>query len=245
LRRKLLIIIHAKPRRRILLAALISAFALATAAAAAPRPALAAAPAGAGTAASDLRTMVGSCDSQKLLSDYKGGTRAGDEVRDFATSVRRTADQLRTNGAFLLPEAEARELTTLLQKREMATIQKKQITDDEKRRIGALETKAQQLSEEMSTLQNTVTPTDAQRARLTALSDARSKGASALQGVMGDYEKQLDDRQKQVGQRIVDDIRAAIGRIAKARGLVLVLDGALALYASNDITADVLKELNK
>jgi hypothetical protein len=99
---------------------------LATAAAAAPRPALAAAPAGAGTAAADLRTTVGSCDSQKLLSDYKGGTRAGDEVRDFATSVRRTADQLRTNGAFLLPEAEARELTTLLQRRELATLQKKQ-----------------------------------------------------------------------------------------------------------------------
>jgi Skp family chaperone for outer membrane proteins len=81
--------------------------------------------------------------------------------------------------------------------------------------------------------------------RLTALTDARSKGAAALQGAMGDYEKQLDERQKQVGQQIVDEIRTAIGRVAKARGLVLVLDGALALYASNDITADVLKELNK
>lgn len=194
-------------------------------------------PAAAQTTGADLRTLVASADSQKLLSEYKGRQAAERDAVEYANRLNQIAGRLQNGGAIFLPEAETRDLAGLLEKT--------QPTADENKRIGALETKSQNLSAEMATLQNTISPNDAQKARLGELTEARRKGVDVMQKLAATYRQQIDDRRDKVGQKIVDEVRAAIVKVAKAKNLVLVLDGSVALYAANDITGDVLAELNK
>ncbi len=194
-------------------------------------------PAAAQTTGADLRTLVASADSQKLLSEYKGRKAAESEALDYANRLNLIAGRLQNGGAVFLPETEIRDLAGL--------IEKAQPTGDETKRIGALETKAQNLSGELATLQNTISPNDAQKARLAELTEARRKGVEVFTKLTAAYRQQIDERRDKVGQKIVDEVRAAIVKVAKAKNLALVLDGSVALYAANDITADVLAELNK
>ncbi len=199
--------------------------------AAAPRPAVAQ------TTGADLRALVASADSQKLLAEYKGRQAAEKDAIDYANRLNLIAGRLQNGGAVFLPETETRDLAGLLEKT--------QPTADETKRVGALETKAQNLSAEMATLQNTISPNDAQKTRLAELTEARRKGTEVFTRLTATYRAQIDDRRDKVGQKIVDEVRQAIVKVAKAKNLALVLDGSVALYAANDITADVLVELNK
>jgi Skp family chaperone for outer membrane proteins len=198
---------------------------------AAPRPAAAQA------TGADLRALVGSADSQRLLSEYKGRQAAEKDAIDYANRLNLIAGRLQNGGAVFLPETETRDLAGLLEKA--------QLTADDTKRVGALETKAQNLSAEMAQLQNTIEPNDAQKARLAELTEARRKGTEVFAKLTATYRQQIDDRRDRVGQKIVDEVRTAIVKVAKAKNLALVLDGSVALYAANDITADVLTELNK
>ena len=185
----------------------------------------------------ELRTLVGSADSQKLLGEYKGRARVDQELTEFARRLDGFAGRLQTGDAYFLPEAEMRELATL--------VAKPQPTADDTRRIGALETRSQTLREELAQLQSTSPLSDQQRMRLAQLTEARAGGLRTLDNIKRGYARQIDERREQAGQKLVDDVRAAIARVAKAKNLVLVLDGAFALYAVNDITGAVLTELNK
>jgi len=189
------------------------------------------------TTGADLRALVGSADSQKLLSEYKGRKAAEDDAGAFANRLNQIAGRLQNGGAVFLPEAEIRDLAGLLEKT--------QVTPDETKRIGALETKSQNLSAELAQLQNTISPNDAQKTRLAELTESRRKGVEVFTRLTATYRQQVDERRDKVGQKIVDEVRAAIVKVAKAKNLALVLDGSVALYAANDITADVLAELNK
>jgi len=194
-------------------------------------------PAAAQGTGNELRTLIGSADSQKLLGEYKARTRVNQELEEFARRLDGFAGRLQTGDAFFLPEAEMRELSTL--------VAKPQPTADDTKRIGALETRAQTLREELAQLQSTSPLSDQQRTRLAQLTEARAGGLRGLDNIKRGYARQIDERREQAGQKLVDDVRAAIAKVAKAKNLVLVLDGAFALYAVNDITGDVLTELNK
>ena len=194
-------------------------------------------PAFAQTTGADLRSLVGSADSQKLLAEYKGRQAAEKDALEFANRLNQIAGRLQNGGAVFLPETEIRDLAGLLEKA--------QPTPAENTRIGALETKSQNLSAELATLQNTISPNDAQKARLAELTEARRKGVEVFTKLTATYRQQIDERRDKVGQKIVDEVRAAIVKVAKAKNLALVLDGSVALYAANDITGDVLAELNK
>jgi Skp family chaperone for outer membrane proteins len=171
-------------------------------------------PAAAQTTGADLRALVGSADSQKLLSEYKGRQAAEREAFDYANRLNQIAGRLQNGGAIFLPETETRDLAGLLEKA--------QPTADDTKRVGALETKAQNLSAEMAQLQNTISPNDAQKARLAELTEARRKGTEVLGKLTATYRSQIDDRRDKVGQKIVDEVRQAIVKVAKAKNLALV-----------------------
>lgn len=61
--------------------------------------------------------------------------------------------------------------------------------------------------------------------------------------ILKDYRKALDDKQNQTLKPMVDATRGAIGDVAKAKGLVLVVDKGNIVFGGTDITKDVTDKL--
>ncbi len=61
--------------------------------------------------------------------------------------------------------------------------------------------------------------------------------------ILKDYRKTLDDKQNAALKPMVDQTRSAISDIAKAKGLILVVDKGDVIYGGTDITTDVTSKL--
>jgi len=61
--------------------------------------------------------------------------------------------------------------------------------------------------------------------------------------ILKDYRKTLDDRQNKTLKPMVDTTRNAISDIAKAKGLILVVDKGNVVFGGTDITKDVTDKL--
>ncbi len=70
-----------------------------------------------------------------------------------------------------------------------------------------------------------------------------AKTAADRDNVLKDYRKTLDDQQNKTLKPMVDSTRAAIGDIAKAKGLILVVDKGNIVFGGVDITKDVTDKL--
>ena len=188
-------------------------------------------------AAGDIRTVIASVDAQKLFAEYKVRKTSSDEIERLQQNLRQVLERLESNSAVFLTETEIRELSGLLEKTQQ--------TDADKVRISALETKARDASGELTRLQNTTSPTEPQTARLRELTALRQKGAQAAQTLGQSFQTRLQERRETLGQKVVEDVRVAIAKVAAAKNLALVFSNEVALFSANDITADVLKELNR
>jgi outer membrane protein len=61
--------------------------------------------------------------------------------------------------------------------------------------------------------------------------------------ILKDYRKTLDDRQAKTLKPVVDATRSAISDVAKAKGLILVVDKGNIVFGGTDITKDVTAKL--
>ena len=193
------------------------------------RPATAQSPAG--------PVPFASVNLQQVFEQYKVKVQGSQEIQALGTGLDSVLRRLEEASAMFLPDNEARELSTLYEKASPS--------DADKARIGVLEAKAGGLSGELRTLQNVATPNDQQRARLAELTAGQRKGMEVLVAVRGEYRQRLEGRQKELSDKITADMRTAIAKVAKDKNVGMVFDGAVAVYSANDITADVIKELNK
>ena len=66
-----------------------------------------------------------------------------------------------------------------------------------------------------------------------------------LMRMQDEFEQQLNTRRDEMINQMLQDIRKAVAAIAQEKGLAVVFDSTQVLYASNDITSDVIKRLNK
>lgn len=185
--------------------------------------------------AGDARAQFASVDLQKVFNEYKlRQTRSG-EIQTLGQGLDRVLQQLST--VPLLSDAELKELAGLYEKPAPA--------DAEKTRITALTTKAQTLSDEFGRLQNVAAPNDQQKARLSELTEARRRGGELMNTLQQEYQQRLSERQAQLSQEIQQNMRTAIAKVAADKGLAVVFDSAVAVYTANDITSDVVKQLNR
>jgi len=71
------------------------------------------------------------------------------------------------------------------------------------------------------------------------------KGAKAADRdtILKDYRKTLDDQQNKTLKPVVESTRSAIGDVAKAKGLILVVDKGNIVFGGVDITKDVTDKL--
>ena len=87
------------------------------------------------------------------------------------------------------------------------------------------------------------TPNDTKRiADLTTQYDA---GKAALQEIGDGYQAQLKNLQEKDNTEFTQSVKEAISAVAQQKGLSVVFDSNIAVYTNNDITADVVKRINK
>jgi outer membrane protein len=63
------------------------------------------------------------------------------------------------------------------------------------------------------------------------------------EAILKDYRKALDDKQAATLKPMIETTRNAIGEVAKAKGLILVVDRGNIVYGGTDITSDVTAKL--
>jgi Skp family chaperone for outer membrane proteins len=178
-----------------------------------------------------------SVEIQRVLSEYKGSQQAGQELESLRQGLTRSLERLDQGGAAFLPESELRDLANLYAKEKPA--------DAEKTRISNLEQKASVMGDELTRLQNKATPTDPEKVRLAELAGLQQTGRTTLQTIQQEFQKRLSDREVEIRRKVANDVKAAIAKVAQEKNLAVVFDSQIAVYAANDITGDVVKQLNR
>ena len=179
----------------------------------------------------------GHVDVAQVLNESKARKRDTDELTQLATTLRTVLQDLQNANVRFLSEAEIKELATLYEKPTK--------TDVDKKRIAALEDSASAKNDRKRKLENTPTPTDEQQQQFGKLREAEEKGQATLKAINDDFARRVDVRQTELNNKTITDIKAVIAKIAQDKGLAVVFDSQVAIYTANDITQDVIKQVNK
>ena len=196
----------------------------------APTPAIAAAP-------QDTSAQFGMVDVGRLLNDSKSRQAAAANIQKLQQTLDGVLRRLAQGSAKFLTESEINELAALYEK---ATP-----TDAEKSRISALEGKGDTQQRTLTGLRNNPKLDDTQTAQLDQINDSAEKGTASLRKLQQSLEGRLQDQASAAQDAALKQVRIAVAKIAKAKNLAVVFTGDVAIYAANDITEEVLKELNK
>lgn len=181
--------------------------------------------------------LFGHVDVAQVLNESKARQRDVAELTQLAGGFRKVLEELQAANARFLTEAEIKEMATLYEK-----VTK---TDADKKRLQALEDSAAAKATRKRNLENTANPTDEQQQQFGQLRDAEEKGNNSLKAVNDDYSKKIDARQTELNNKTVGEIKNIIGKIAQDKGLSVVFDSQVAIWTANDITQDVIKQVNK
>lgn len=178
--------------------------------------------------------VFGSVDIQKVLNGYREKSTA---EADFQHVVNQYQAAIKVQGANgMLSQSDQSQLGLLLLKTTTTP------ADDSE--IKTLEAKSQADENELTALQQKSNLTDADKARLSQLTQEQQNGQTALQSISDGYKQTLDERQQTASEKIADEVRVAVASVAQSKGLTVVFDSSLAIYAQNDVTAAVLAKLN-
>jgi Skp family chaperone for outer membrane proteins len=178
-------------------------------------------------------------DFQKVAGEYKNRNTIESELNAMRT--RFDAQLARRDNMPFLTEEEHKELDVLMEK----DITKR--TDAEKKRIEDLLKKGAETSSAIQALRQKPDK-DLTANDKTALQDAEQKFVKAQQvygALKEQLRAQLENKSRGDSEKIIKEIRTAVGKIAEQKGIAMVFDNNVVLYAGVDLTAPVLSELNK
>jgi len=179
-------------------------------------------------------SVIGSVNIQKVLAGYNKKASAEASMQAMADNFNNVFKLEQASA--MLSQSDQQSLCTLLLKPT-----KVQADEDQ---IKVLQTKSVNDANELATLQQKTSPTDDDKARLTVLTGEQQNGQAALQTIADSFKQQLSDQDQQQSTQLESDVRAAVASVAEQKGLAVVFDSSLAIYASNDVTAQVISKLN-
>ena len=217
-------------RSRAMLAVLVSLFVLA----------IMAGPAIAAEAKPAAGLVFGTADADSLFKDY---TKRQQLYSDLDALKAKLEGQLELrNDNRLLTDEEFKQLVDLQAK--------PQKTDAEQKKIDELLATSKQRDQDLQTLQQKSDATDAEKAQRTELENRLKTVQKSLQDDKTKFEDELNKRLIETNKQVTTDIEAAVTTVAKEKGLSVVFNKSFGaaefvLYSSVDITAEVLKKLNK
>lgn len=177
----------------------------------------------------------GSVDIQKLQTESSRKAK-------YDTDLHALADRLNTaftqqTSSIMLTKTEQVELGGLLSKAAPS--------DADRTRVLVLQNKATQAAKDLTDLQQAKAPTPADTARIASLTTQYDAGKAALQEIGDGYQAQLKALQEKDNTEFTQSVKEAISAVAQQKGLSVVFDSNIAVYTTNDITADVVKRINK
>ena len=177
----------------------------------------------------------GSVDIQKLQTESSRKAK-------YDTDLHALADRLNTaftkqTASIMLIKAEQTDLGGLLSKVNP--------TESDNTRVAVLQSKATKSAQELTDLQQAKAPTPADTARIASLTTQYDAGKAALQEIGDGYQAQLKTLQEKDNTEFTQSVKEAISAVAQQKGLSVVFDSNIAVYTTNDITADVVKRINK
>ncbi|MCL6473834.1 MAG: OmpH family outer membrane protein [Firmicutes bacterium] len=177
----------------------------------------------------------GMVDLKRVVDEY-------DQRKALEAQLQQMRDQMRAKlqwraNNLLLEEAELSEYENL------ASITNP--TEQQKQRMQQIEQKSRQLNEELSQLRQKNPPTEQDTQRINQLTAIENRNREALMQLQDQFEQQLNARRDEMINQMLQDIRKAVAAVAQEKKLVVVFDSTQVLYASNDITTDVIRRLNR
>lgn len=182
--------------------------------------------AGGGFGMVDLKRVVDEYEQRKVLES---------QLQQMSDQMRAKL-QWRANN-LLLDESEIAEYENL------ASLSNP--TEQQKQRMQQIEQKSQQLNQELSQLRQKNPPSEQEVQRINQLTAIENRNKEALAQQQDQFERQLSARRDELINQMLQEIRKAVAAIAQEKGLAVVFDSTQVLFASNDITNDVIKRLNK
>lgn len=179
----------------------------------------------------------GSVNLQRVVGESKGNKTDAEAFKTYAEALNKVLGQLADGGARFLSDAEIRELAALYQK--------PTLTQAEKTRMSDLEDKGAAAGARKKKLENTPNPSDADKKTYADLSASEEKGIQAIKSIQADFQKQLEGKDDEMAKKLEGDVRTAVAKVAKERGITVVFSNTTVVYAATDVTDDVIKAMNK
>lgn len=174
-------------------------------------------------------------DSQRIVKDYKARERAESDLR--AVNDRFMQRLARRDSMPFLTEAEHATLDQLSEKVSPA--------DADKQKIDELTKKGQQQVADLQALRQKKELTADEKTRLADAEQALNKAQERLASMREELSTQFKDMDSKATDELRTQIRAAVTKVAEQKGVSIVFDSGVALYAGTDLTTPVLAELNK
>jgi Skp family chaperone for outer membrane proteins len=189
-----------------------------------------------GVPAGDTYAIV---DLEKVSNEFTGRQKFEKEIlalqETFNLRLKRRADMP------LLPEADQAKLDELSEK------DPNQQTPADKAKITELTKKGLDESSRIDTLRNTpsINLTDANKESLKTAEKTVKDAQAIFDKMRGDLDAKLQSGKTANIEKLRDQVKAAIAKIAQQKNITLVFNNETVLFAGNDITKPVLDELNK
>jgi Skp family chaperone for outer membrane proteins len=159
-------------------------------------------------------------------------------------------------------EAYAKQLQTAYRKQQDAVM----LAAEQQKNLGQLLLKDPQTASDVEQIKTLTASSDADLSKLKALQDKQDKsgtltdtekldyqalsaqaraGQQTLQEINQAYQQQWDLRNQEVRDEITAKIKEAVSTVAQKQGIQVVFSSQAAVYASTDITKDVIAVINK
>lgn len=118
-------------------------------------------------------------------------------------------------------------------------------TEAQKQRVAALKAESARRTEEAQRLAilKDSEITDKDRARMRELSAMQQQREQAMELLKKLYQQMVNDEEARQSRAAREEIRAAVGKVAKAMGITQVFDSNVLLYATIDLTPNVLPKV--
>jgi Skp family chaperone for outer membrane proteins len=180
----------------------------------------------------------GAVDVQRVTKDYKAMQQAQGELQ--ARQAKANARiQRRVNMPFLTDD-EHKQLDAIEAKEASAR------SAEEVAKAKELTEKGMRLSGEIAALSQKPDKdlTEADRQRLRDADAARSRIEQQIGSIRDEEDAKLREYGISNQERLTKEFRAAVKRVAEKKGLSIIFDSQVAVYAGVDVTDEVLKDLN-
>jgi len=179
-------------------------------------------------------------DVQKVMSGYNKGKEIDDQFRTLVQNLQTKLKLRQANK--LLTDEEFKQLADL-------KVLDKPTADDQKK-IESLTATSNQREQEFTTLQQKPNATDAEKAKLKEYQDRIDKANAALASDQEKYQADLTKQDADNQRQNTEAIETAVSAVAKDKGIAMVFTKTIGpypivMYASTDISEDVIKKLNK